>query len=139
MKRIKFIALLLAFSVILTPLALCERPVRLKKMFSELTRPRLTSLRKLELVNKYKGEIVKGVGRVKDVVKSYGIEGEAMVYLKKHYRGKEYEIVLVIPEESAEKIKKGMSLTFEGNFAGMTYHTLRFKNVDLIAKPWWYF
>ena len=73
------------------------------------------------------------------MLKSYGIEGEAMVYLKKHYRSKEYEIVLVVSEESAEKIKKGMSLQFEGNFDGMTYRTLRFKNVGLVTKPWWTF
>ena len=139
MKSIKLISLLLAFSVMFSPLALCERPVRLKKMLSELTRPRNTSLRKLDIVNKYKGEIVKGVGRVKDVVKSYGIKGEAMVYLKKRYRSKEYELVLIMPEESVEKVKKGMSLQFEGNFAGMTYQTLRFKNVDQVSNVWWFF
>ena len=62
-----------------------------------------------------------------------------MVYLKKRYRHKDYELVLVISEESAEKITKGMSLRFEGNFAGMTYHTLRFKNVALVANSWWFF
>ena len=44
MKRFKFVAFLLVFSIMLSPLAFCDRPVRFKKMLSELTRPRVTSL-----------------------------------------------------------------------------------------------
>jgi len=111
----------------------------LTKLLGKLTKSGNTSLMRLDIVDEYKGEIVAGAGKVKDIIKSFGDEDQAMVYLKKSYKGKEYELILLIDALSVEKIQKGKSVNFTGNFVGITYLTLRFENVELATpKSWWW-
>ncbi|MGB2705238.1 MAG: hypothetical protein WBC74_00010 [Candidatus Omnitrophota bacterium] len=139
MKQIKMLVLFLILCIALSPLSAYAKTLTLNKILSRLAKPRATSLQKLETVEEYKGEIVRGTGTVKDVLKSFGTEGEAMVYLKKYFRGKEYEIVLMVPQGEAEKVRKGMSVKFEAVFVGMTFKTLRFEEAELIKRVFWFF
>lgn len=111
----------------------------LNKMLGKLSTPRLTSLQKSNLVEQYKGQEVKGIGKVKDILKSFASENTAMLYIEKPFRGKRYEIVLVVSQNSVKKIKKGQRIRFEGKFVGITFNTLRFEDAKLIHKSWWPF
>jgi len=139
MKKMKYIALLLIVCMALAPISADAKTIGLKKILNRLTKPRATSLQKMDIVEKFKGELVRGAGTVKDVLKSFGEKDEAMVYLKKYYKGKEYELVLVVPKEQAAKVRKGMGVKFKGVFAGMTFQTLRFENTELIKRFLWFF
>ena len=111
----------------------------LPTLLGKLTKSGNTSLMRLYIVDEYKGEIVAGSGKVKDIIKSFGDKDEAMVYLRKSYKGKEYELVLLTDILGVEKIRKGKSVSFEGNFIGITYLTLRFENVEITTpKSWWW-
>lgn len=111
----------------------------LPKLLGKLTKSGNTSLMRLDIVDEYKGEIVAGAGSVKDIIKSFGNKDEAMVYLRKSYKGKEYELVLLTDAIGVEKIRKGKSVSFSGNFVGITYLTLRFENVEITTpKSWWW-
>lgn len=138
MKKIRLFALFLIFCVVLYPLSAYGQSVMVTTMLDKLTRPSTTSLQVLNLVEQYKGQTVKGQGKVKDILKSFGDENKAMVYINKPYRGKQYEILLVVDEGTVEKIKKGKGVWFEGKFATMTFRTLRFENAEVKPKPWWW-
>ncbi len=139
MKKVKLVSLFLITCMALAPVSVYAKTMGINKILGHLSKPRATSLQKLETVEEYKGEIVRGTGIVKDVLKSFGEESGAMVYLKKNFRGKEYEIVLMVPVDEAEKVKKGMSVKFEAVFAGMTFQTLRFEDAELIKRVFWFF
>lgn len=139
MKHAKILALFLIACIILSPASAYARTMTLNKILVQLAKARATSLQKLETVEEYKGEIVRGTGTVKDVLKSFGEEGEAMVYLKKNFHGKEYELVLMTPQDEAEQMRKGMSVKFEAVFVGMTFQTLRFEDAELIKRTFWFF
>ncbi len=139
MKKMKLIVLFLIVGMALTPVSAYAKTLGLNKILGRLAKPRATSLQKMDTVEEYKGEIVKGAGTVKDVLKSFGEKNEAMVYLKKYFRGKEYEIVLMVPRDEAEKVRKGMSVKFEAVFTGMTFQTLRFEDAELIKRIFWFF
>jgi len=125
--------------MVLGPGVACAKTLNVNKLLGGLSRSRITSLQKLNTVEEYTGEIVRGTGIVKDVLRSFGETNEAMVYLKKNFRGKEYELVLVTPQDEAEKVKKGMSVKFEAVFTGMTFQTLRFEDAELIKRLFWFF
>ena len=132
MKRNKLFVFFLMLVIVFSPLCCYAKTLTLNKMMNQLVKSSLTSLQRMELVEKYKGQIVKGSGRVKDILKSFGSENEAMVYLQKPFRGKQYEVVLTVSIENAEKVKKGKTIRFEGSFEGMTFETLRFKDAKII-------
>ena len=136
MKNVRILALFLLVAITLFPLSAYAETMSLHKLVSLLNAPRATSFQTMERVNEYKDETVRGSGRVKDVLKSFGTEGEAMVYLKKRINGKTYEIILMVLEEDAEKIKKQRNVRFIGTFAGLTFQTLRFEDAEIVPKSW---
>ena len=141
MKKITFLTIFLAFSIALSPLCCYAETISLGKLLRELTGSKITSLEKSNIARKYKGEIVKGTGIVKDIIKTYGAENNAMVYLKKKLRNKEYEIVLIADEKNVHKIRKGKNIAFKGKFAGTSYDAFRFEEVEILEppkpKPFW--
>lgn len=141
MKKNKFCIGLLSALIVLSAVTCYAENVSLDVMLRQLSKSRLTSLQKLELIEQYTGKIVAGKGKVKDVIKSYGTENEAMVYLSKPVGDKQYELVIMAPQEEADKVRKGKTVGFEGVFAGMSFETLRFKNARITKKrkSWWPF
>ncbi|OGX17115.1 MAG: hypothetical protein A3K83_06870 [Omnitrophica WOR_2 bacterium RBG_13_44_8b] len=142
MRQNKFFMFFLMVLFISVPMCLYakdERVLSLNGMLTSLTNPRLTSLQKMTLIDGYKSTVVKGAGKVKDVLISYGSENETLVCIQKPFRGKEYEVVLLTSRESAEKIQKGNTVGFEGTFVAMAFETLRFKDVKIIRKSRWPF
>ncbi|MFH1380771.1 MAG: hypothetical protein ABIH57_01180 [Candidatus Omnitrophota bacterium] len=140
-KRIIIGLILVSLIVVLQVSAYAENggSIPLNKILQKLTKSNNTSLQRLDLSNQFKGEIVNGSGRVKDVIHSFGEDNKAMVYLSKPYKSKEYEIILLADIESAETIQKGNKIKFEGNFVGTTYQTLRFENAEItLCKSWWW-
>lgn len=131
MKRNKFFIFFLIFFILVSPLSGYAQTIKLHKLLKELTGRRLTTLQKINSIEKYKGLAVKGNGKVKDIIKSFTFKNEARVSLQKYYRGKPYEIILTVSQESAEKLKKGKPVRFEGTFAGMTLETFLFENATL--------
>ena len=119
--------------------------ITLDTMLRKLGDRNVTSLKKVELIDSYKGQVVKGAGKVRDVVKSFGSENTALVYIRKPYQGKLYEIILTVDQQSAENIKKGRNIAFEGKFAGMTFETLRLEEGKITGSGgmgwfgWWPF
>ena len=69
MKHIKIVVLFLIICIALSPLSAHAKTLGLNKILSRLAKPRATSLQKLDTIEEYKGEIVKGSGIVKDVLK----------------------------------------------------------------------
>ena len=110
----------------------------LDRILSKFSNPHLTSLQKLDLLENYKGTDVKGKGKITDIVKSYGTKDEAMIYMLRTVRGQKYEIVVSVSRESAENIRKGKTINFEGVFTGMSFRTLKLEGGKIIAKAWWW-
>lgn len=135
MKKNKFIAILLTLVIALSPLSAYARTVELNTLLRKVTRPNLTSLQRLDIIETYKGKSVRGEEKVKDIRKSLGSEKNATILLQKRYKGKEYDIVLTTSElEKAKKITKGKRVKFVGKFVGMTFETVRFENVKIVQK-----
>jgi len=145
MKAKQYISLFLILSVLFFTFTATADTVKLNKILQQFSDPRVTSLQKVDLIKQYKGQSVRGDGRVRDVVKSFGKDEKALVYLRKPYGGKNFELILTVSQESAEKIKKGRGIKFEGKFAGMTFETLRFDDAKITSKGgidwlgWWPF
>ena len=139
MKTSKIFAVIIIFVLLLYPVTVYAGNPTIGRMLAKLSNRRLTSLQKLELIEQYKGDYIKGSGRVRDVLKSFGSKNEAMVYIDKYYRGNKYEIVLMIGQDMVEDIKKGRAIRFEGKFVGMTFRTLRFKDAAIMPRMWWFF
>ena len=138
MRFDKIIACFLVSLFLLYPLNALAGPMNLDSLLGKLASRRTTSLERLNLVEEYKGQAVKGSGRVKDVLKSFGEENKAMVYLEKSFAGKPYELVLITDAGAAESIKRGKFVRFEGNFAGMTFETLRFESATVTSPKFWF-
>lgn len=139
MKKITVFILLLAFSVIAYPISAYTQTLTLDKMLGKLTARRTTTLERTELVATYKGQAVKGIGRVKDVMESVTSENKATVYLERLFRGNAYEIVLAVNKEDVQNIRKGKKVRFEGTFVGMSFKTLRFDDATLVKRAWFLF
>lgn len=138
-KKYKFLSCFLMLFIAFSSLSIYAETLSLNKMLNQLARPQLTSLQRSNLIENCKAQRLKGIGRVRDILKSSVSEDEAMIYLAKSFKGKQYEIVLIVSRESAVKIKKGNIIRFEGKFVGMTFETLRFEDAKIIRKPWWSF
>lgn len=130
MKKSALFILVLIFLVTVVPLSFSAETLRLDKMLDKLTSRQATSLQKLELIEQYKGQNVRGSGKVKDVLKKAGSPDKAMVYMEKPFRNKKYEIVLMTSSDRAKDIKKGKKINFEGAFVGMVFETLRFEDAE---------
>ena len=113
--------------------------VALDKMLAKLNRSNVTSLQRSDLIQEYKGQVLKGKGKIQDVLKSAASENQAMVYLEKYFKNKKYDIVLSMDIVTAEKLKKGKALNFSGEFDGIIGTTLRFKNIVIPKKKWFFF
>jgi len=113
--------------------------LNLEQLLGKITKPGSTSLQKSDAMDSYKGKIIRGSGVVRDVLRSYGSDNEAMVYLDKAFRGRKYEIVLAVNRDDAEKIIKKKTVSFKGEFSGMSFGTLRFKNAEVKRLWWWPF
>ena len=133
------ISLLLVCMVICPALSSYAKTVSLKQLLNQLTHPSITSLQRLDIISEYKGKDIRGSGKVKDIVRSFGSENEAMIYLKKSCKGKSFELVLLVDLDAASKIKKGKKIKFEGVFVGMSANTLRFEGAEVIDRTLWPF
>ena len=132
-----FISLLIVLSFSVN--AFGATVVALNKMLAKLNRSNVTSLQRSDLIQEYKGQVLKGKGKIQDVLKSAASENQAMVYLEKYFKNKKYDIVLSMDIVTAEKLKKGKVLNFSGEFDGITGTTLRFKNIVIPKKKWFFF
>ena len=109
--------------------------MKLDRLLKRLTKYGQTSMQKSDLLQEYNGCSIRGIGKVKDIMKSPGESNKALVYLVKSYRYKKYELVLTMDAESVKKVKKGSYLSFVGNFEGMALETLRFDDAKVLARP----
>ncbi|MBN1354611.1 MAG: hypothetical protein JW994_08105 [Candidatus Omnitrophica bacterium] len=141
MKTRNIAVFALIASVLLYQTTLFAANMSLDNILKQITNPRLTSLQKLAVLEQYKGQTMSGYGKVKDILKGYGPDNIALVYVTRSCRDKEYEIELTVPLASAEKVLKGKKVSFEGIFGGMTFETLRFTDVKMTEskKAWWPF
>ncbi|MFC1576671.1 hypothetical protein ACFL3J_03260 [Candidatus Omnitrophota bacterium] len=137
MRNQKLIALCLIVLIAFSSVPSYGKAPTLYDMLRKLNKSRITTLQRSEVVDEYMGQVVKGDGRIKDILKSFSKEGEAMVYLDKPFKGKRYEVVVAVSRESAEKLRKGKRIRFEGKFAGISYETLRFEEGTITCKAWW--
>ena len=138
MKKNIFLRILLVV-FICSYLALAHADiVSIDKILSQFSNPKLTSLQKLDLVESYRGTDVRGKAKVTDVVKSYGNDNEAMIYTTRTVRGQKYEIVVAVPKESVNKIRKGNTIKFEGVFTGMSFRTIKLDGGEIIKSAWWW-
>ena len=76
-----FISLLIVLSFSVN--AFGATVVALNKMLAKLNRSNVTSLQRSDLIQEYKGQVLKGKGKIQDVLKSAASENQAMVYLEK--------------------------------------------------------
>ncbi|MBL7158250.1 MAG: hypothetical protein ISS91_01945 [Candidatus Omnitrophica bacterium] len=113
--------------------------MNLNQLLKRLTRAGQTSMQKSDLLQEFKGYSIKGTGKVKDIIKSPGESGKALVYLTRSYRYKKYELVLTMDAESVKKVRKGSYLRFVGSFEGMALETLRFDDAKVLSKPFLWF
>jgi len=109
------------------------------KMLIRLNKSHMTSLQAMEVAEGYKGKTLTGNGKVKDILRSFASEDEAMVYLTRRYGSKKYELIVAVSKESVQKLKKGKRVKFEGKFAGMSYDTLRFEEGKILSVSFWPF
>jgi len=116
-----------------------EKPAKLNDMLSELTRSRITTLQKANIIESYKGQIMGGSARVKDVIDDYATQDKANIYLIKPYRGVKYKLTLLVDKDTAKELKKGRRVNFEGRLVEMTFNTLHFKNAKIIKRSFWSF
>jgi len=141
MTKNKIIAFLLAILIAFYPIFTYATTIHLNTLLRNLTRHDLTTIQKMELLDSYKGKIVTGEEMVDDVTKGFASENDITIRFKKRYKGTRYDIILqTVDLETAKDIKKGKRVKFEGEFAGMTFDTLRFENVKIRQKSrWWPF
>ena len=132
MKVTKIIALILALFIAFSPIYAYAKPLNVKTILKDLTNTKLTSLQRSDAVKQYNGQVTVGKGRVKDVLQVAGTKNEAIVYLTRPFRGETYELVLTVDRETAETVRKGKTIKFEGMFDGTSFNALRFKNVEII-------
>jgi len=133
------IGLLLICMVVCPALSSYAKTVSLNHLLNQITHPRTTSLQRLDIISDYKGKDIRGSGKVNDILRSFGSENEAMIYLKKSHRGKNLELVLFVDLDTASKIKKGKKIKFEGVFVGMSADSLRFEGVEVTGQTFWPF
>ena len=139
MKRIKVLAFLLLISVLIYPISSDARVMNVTRILSKLTNPSLTTIEKTGFVDQYKEEIVKGSGKVVDILKSHGAEDKAMIKIIKRSRGRKFDIIVIVDRASVAKIKKGKKISFEGTFKGVTFKTVRIEDAKIIGKGWVFF
>jgi len=139
MKINKLLLCILILFIAFPLLSEAAKNPTLFRILKELNKSRETSLQKMEIVQSYKGQVVTGKGKVKDILRSFASENEAMVYLTKRYGDKKYEVIVAVSKESVQKLKKGKRIKFEGNFAGMSYDTLRFEEGKILSVSFWSF
>ena len=137
MRKIK-ISLLLSVFLAMSIFSHAEM-LSLNKLLHQLTMPRITSLARLDIVNSHKGQDIQGDGKVKDVIKGFGPENKAIVYLTKHYKGNEFDLMLTVNRDNAKNIEKGKTVRFTGTFSGISYKTLRIENAKIAKNTWWPF
>ena len=138
MKRTITFSIFLLVIFLASTLPLEAKVVNINTLLLRTSKPRLTSMQKLDIVESYKGVMFKGKGKVKDIIKSFKSKDKAMVQLVKTIRGQTYEIILIVDKKDVQKTKKGRWITFEGVFAGFNFDTIRFDNVKIISKKWWW-
>lgn len=138
MKRLKILVFFVIFAMLVSTLPAYARTINVNSLLKKLSNPKLTSYQKINYVDKYKGQTVKGSGRIKDVLKRYGTENEVMLYVRRTMRGMEYEITLAATGENLHRVRKGQRISFSGTFTGMAFDRLSFEDVKINAKPWWW-
>ncbi|MFH1594560.1 MAG: hypothetical protein ABID09_07695 [Candidatus Omnitrophota bacterium] len=106
----------------------------LNKLLSKISKSSSTTLERLNTIEEYKGQVVKGAGKVKDILKRNGSEKEALVYIRRPFGGIEYEVIVAVDRESTKEIKKGITVAFEAKFTGLTFETLRFEDGKISRK-----
>ncbi len=132
------IALALILSMIVATHSYADT-VKVEKVLSALGSQKLTSLQKMDTVEKYKNNVITGKAKVRDILRSFSSSEEAVVYLQKTYSGHRFEIMLTVDKASAEGIRKGKKVNFEGTLVGVNFDTLRLKDGKITKAGWWIF
>ena len=137
MKARKVITLFLILFFVFSPLYdTFAQTLTLGKLLGKITKRQLTSIKKLAIIESYKGSEVSGTGKVKDALKTPGSDDKATIYLQKRFKGKYYQIVVIANRGDVAKIRKGKTTRFNGKFVGLSFDTLRFEDAEIIQRGW---
>jgi len=102
-----------------------------------MNEPRMTHLKKAEVVEQLLGTRVKGYGRVMEVNRTLGGEYDAVVRLGKNFHDRVYRIVLPLDVDAALKLKQNQMVRFEGTFVKLiSPGILHFDDVKIAPKAW---